>query len=105
MDVSPPDLTGLTNAAPQDSAAARKAFYNAIATHSMAPLWEVLHALVPLSPATPCQPALWKYADVRPYLMQSAQLITAEEAVRRVLILENPGLRGQIGRASCRERV
>ncbi len=27
--------------------------------------------------------------------MQSGQLITAEEAVRRVLILENPGLRGQ----------
>ena len=61
----------------------------------MTPLWEVLHALVPPAPATPCQPALWKYADVRPYLMQSGQLITAEEAVRRVLILENPGLRGQ----------
>ena len=75
--------------------AARKDFYNAIAAHSMTPLWEVLHALVPPSPATPCQPALWKYADVYPYLMQSGQLITADEAVRRVLILENPGLRGQ----------
>ena len=78
--------------------AARKArmdFYDAIAAHSMTPLWEVLHALVPPAPATPCVPAIWKYADVHPYLMQSGCLITAEEAVRRVLILENPGLRGQ----------
>ena len=61
----------------------------------MTPLWEVLHALVPQSPSTPCLPALWSYDDVYPYLMQSGQLITADEAVRRVLILENPGLRGQ----------
>jgi len=87
---SPPD-----SIEPTAPAAARKDFYNAIAAHSMTPLWEVLHALVPPSPATPCEPAIWKYADVHPYLMQSGQLITAEEAVRRVLILENPGLRGQ----------
>ncbi|NMM05352.1 gentisate 1,2-dioxygenase [Polaromonas sp.] len=80
---------------PASLATERKAFYEAIASYSMTPLWEVLHALVPPSPATPCQPALWKYADVRPYLMRAGQLITAEEAVRRVLILENPALRGQ----------
>lgn len=73
----------------------RRAFYDAIATHSMTPLWEVLHALVPPSPNTPCAPAHWSYNDVRPYLMQSGELITAEQAVRRVLILENPALRGQ----------
>ena len=32
---------------------------------------------------------------MRPWLLESAGLITAEEAERRVLILENPGLRGQ----------
>ena len=92
MDTTPPTQS----VAPlKGNSAARKNFYNAIAAHSMTPLWEVLHALVPPSPTTPCQPALWKYADVHPYLMQSGQLITAAEAVRRVLILENPGLRGQ----------
>ena len=80
---------------PASDQVARKAFYNAIAAHSMTPLWEVLHALVPPQPNTPCEPALWKYADVKPYLVQSGELITAEEAVRRVLILENPALRGQ----------
>ncbi len=75
--------------------AALKAFYDAIAAYNLKPLWEVLQALVPAAPATPCQPALWQYTDVRPCLMRSGQLITAEEAVRRVLILENPALRGQ----------
>jgi gentisate 1,2-dioxygenase len=88
------DLT-MDMTTPASLAAERKAFYEAIASYSMTPLWEVLHALVPPSPATPCQPALWKYDDVRPYLMRAGQLITAEEAVRRVLILENPALRGQ----------
>ncbi len=72
----------------------RQAYYDAIAPLGMTPLWEVLHALVPKEPATPCVPAHWSYADVRPYLMQSGNLISAEEAVRRVLILENPALRG-----------
>ena len=91
----PVSMPGQTPQLPESSAAARLAFYSAIAAHSMTPLWEVLHALVPPTPATPCQPALWKYMDIRPYLMASSQLITAEEAVRRVLILENPGLPGQ----------
>ena len=73
----------------------RKSFYDAIGKHSMSPLWEVLHALVPPAPNTLCVAAHWKYSEVLPYLMQSGQLITAEEAVRRVLILENPALRGQ----------
>ena len=73
----------------------RKAFYEAIRAQHMTPLWEVLHALVPPQPATPCVPAFWTYDRVRPYLMQSGLLITAEEAVRRVLILENPALAGQ----------
>jgi gentisate 1,2-dioxygenase len=73
----------------------RKAFYDAISTQSMKPLWEVLHSLVPSKPATSCVPCLWKYETIRPHLMQACELITAEEAVRRVLILENPGLRGQ----------
>ena len=89
------DMTAPPSQASASDAAARKAFYEAIAAHSMTPLWEVLHALVPPSPSTPCLPALWKYAEVRPFLLQSGQLITAEEAVRRVLILENPALRGQ----------
>lgn len=75
--------------------AQRQSFYERIGGLRLTPLWEVLHTLVPREPATPCVPALWRYADVRPLLMESGALISAEEAVRRVLILENPALPGQ----------
>jgi gentisate 1,2-dioxygenase len=73
----------------------RRQLYRDMDPFYLTPLWEVLHALVPPQPATPCVPALWKYDEVRPFLMRAGEAITAEEAVRRVLILENPALRGQ----------
>ena len=72
----------------------RKAFYERIGAHAMTPLWEVLHNLVPPQPTTPCVPAMWRYETVRPFLMESGELISAREAVRRVLVFENPALRG-----------
>ncbi len=72
----------------------RQAFYQRIDQDSLTPLWEVLGSLVPAQPATSCVPALWRYAQMRPFLTEAGRLITAREAERRVLILENPGLRG-----------
>jgi gentisate 1,2-dioxygenase len=72
----------------------RQQLYADMHPSNLTPLWEVLHALVPQQPATPCVPACWRYDSVRPFLMRAGELITAEEAVRRVLILENPALRG-----------
>ncbi|MGH7154914.1 MAG: cupin domain-containing protein, partial [Acetobacteraceae bacterium] len=74
----------------------RQAFYDRIAPQSLAPLWERLHTLVTRAPVTPIQAAIWHYdADVRPHLMQAGRLISAKEAERRVLILENPGMQAQ----------
>src|SRR3954469_15566959 len=75
--------------------AARQDLYLRMQKQNLAPLWEVLHDLIPAEPTTPCKPALWKYAEARPHLMEAGELITAKEAVRRVLILENPGMRGE----------
>ena len=75
--------------------AVRRAYYERIADHNLTPLWEVLHALVPREPASSAQATLWRYADIREHVMDAGRLITAQEAERRVLILENPGLRGQ----------
>lgn len=72
----------------------RTAYYERIGRQNMAPLWESLHALVPPYPRPKAVAALWKWNDVRPLVMQAGQVISAEEAVRRVLILENPGLPG-----------
>ncbi|RRH90321.1 gentisate 1,2-dioxygenase [Variovorax beijingensis] len=77
------------------AASARRAYYDRIKPMHLTPLWEELHNLVPREPASPCVPALWRYADIKPVLLESATLITAEEAVRRVLVLENPGIPGR----------
>ncbi len=73
----------------------RQQFYDRIAPANLAPLWEQLHSLVTPAPVPKALPAVWRYRDVRPFLMQSGSLITAQEATRRVLMLMNPGLGGQ----------
>ncbi len=78
-----------------DDTAARRAFYGRIAGSNLKPLWEVLGSLVPPQPVTDALPALWRWNEVWPFLEESGRLITAREAERRVLILENPGLPGQ----------
>lgn len=83
----------MRSAAP--AGAERAAFYERISPGNLAPLWESLHALVTPRPVSPVEPCLWRYAEVREHLMEAGRLITAQEAERRVLILENPGLRGQ----------
>ena len=60
----------------------------------MAPLWDVMASLVSREPRTPCVPALWQYDAVRPLVMEAGDVITAKEAERRVLVLENPGMPG-----------
>jgi gentisate 1,2-dioxygenase len=73
----------------------RAEYYLRIARHNMAPLWENLHELVPSQPRSPVAPCRWDYDGVvRPFLMEAGGLISAREAERRVLMLENPGLPG-----------
>lgn len=69
-----------------------KDFYDRIDGDNLAPLWERKANDVPASPALPTH---WKYDEIRPHLMESGTLISKEEAHRRVLVLENPGLRGE----------
>lgn len=72
----------------------RQAFYGRLDGAGTAPLWEALNRLVTPAPQSPCVPAVWKYDDLRPLLMEAGRLLTVQEAERRVLVLENPALRG-----------
>ncbi len=72
----------------------RREFYQRIGKLNAAPLWEVLSDIVGAQPHPAAIPAHWKYAGLRPFLMESGELITAREAERRVLMLENPGFPG-----------
>ena len=73
----------------------RADFYRRIGQARLAPLWSVLDDLVTAEPVNACSPYHWRYDDVRPFVLEAGDLIGAAEAVRRVLILENPGFLGQ----------
>ncbi|MYI88972.1 MAG: gentisate 1,2-dioxygenase [Gammaproteobacteria bacterium] len=72
-----------------------KEFYKRLPEFSLAPLWTVLSSLITPVPVSRCQPAHWDYKKVRPLILESGSLITAKQAERRVLILENPGMPGE----------
>jgi gentisate 1,2-dioxygenase len=72
----------------------REAFYQRLDEIDTAPLWEVLNRLVMPQPQPAIVPALWKYDQVRALLLEAGRLLTVQEAERRVLVLENPGIRG-----------
>ena len=69
-------------------------YYARIAEHHVLPLWVDTGQYVPKEPAPPYAPALWKYEDILPLLFEAGDVITAEEAGRRVLVLQNPALSG-----------
>jgi gentisate 1,2-dioxygenase len=74
---------------------AREAYYGRVGTQNLSPLWTT--RLVPPQPKDHVRsvPYLWDYDNVvRPMLLEAGPLITAKEAQRRVLTLENPGLGG-----------
>lgn len=76
--------------------AERTEYYERLKPHGLSPLWERLHALVPKEPNHAATPHVWRYdRTVRSLLMEAGALITAREAERRVLILDNPGLPGR----------
>ncbi|WP_236025314.1 gentisate 1,2-dioxygenase [Arenibaculum pallidiluteum] len=83
------------NAVDAETRARRQAFYDRIGPHAMAPLWEVLRGLVPPEPRPVAKAHVWRWDLVRDCLMEAGRLLTAEEAERRVLVLENPAYRGQ----------
>jgi gentisate 1,2-dioxygenase len=73
----------------------RQEFYDRLGPRNLAPLWEVLKGLIPREPKSKSVPFQWRYDEVRPLLLESGSLLTAEEAERRVLVLENPSFVGQ----------
>src|SRR5258708_2908742 len=75
--------------------AMRQAYYERIAKHDMTPLWKLWKNVDTAEPVTRCRAVIGHYGDIKRVVMESGRLITAEEAERRVLILENPGMRGE----------
>ena len=78
-----------------DNTAQREAYYAKVGKLDVSPLWTT--RLVPPLPKDSVKsvPHMWDFDTVlRPSLLEAGGLITAQEANRRVLTLENPGLGG-----------
>ena len=81
-----------------DQASARlplAAFHDDLARDGLAPLWQIMRQLAPRSPTLGGDPAHWAWPSLRERVLEAGRLITAEQAERRVLVLENPAFRGQ----------
>src|ERR1700732_619308 len=75
--------------------AIREEYYQRIAKHHMSPLWKVMKSVVTKEPVARCAPVIGHFDDIKHLVMESGGLISAEEAERRGLILENPGVPGE----------
>src|SRR5499433_1915017 len=70
------------------------AYSHSLESLSLGPLWTALHVLLPKERTTAAVPHRWSWRDARSLLHEAARLVPLEQAERRVLVLENPGLKG-----------
>ena len=67
------------------------AYYDRLEELEAAPLWTVANAIEPWEPKSTSIPVIWRYKDLRDYVLKSVELVTPEDAGRRVIYLNNPG--------------
>lgn len=72
------------------------AYYDELAARQTGPLWTYLSSALTPEPKTKVLPHLWAWDEMRPLVLRSGELVTAAEAERRVIMLLNPGLGGQV---------
>lgn len=67
------------------------AYYDELEKFHTGPLWTVANKIEPWEPKSPSVPVLWRYGDLRDHVIRSVELVTPEQAGRRVIYLNNPG--------------
>lgn len=73
----------------------RERYYAKLAEQQLAPLWTFFREWFSKTPRVLSQAHLWSYRELRELILEAALIIDPEEAERRVLALENPGLVGR----------
>jgi gentisate 1,2-dioxygenase len=66
-------------------------YYRQLESHHAAALWTVANKIEPWQPVSSSVPMVWHYADLRDSVMRALDLVTPEQAGRRVVYLSNPG--------------
>ena len=67
------------------------AYYERLKQLGTGALWTVANKIEPWEPISTSVPYLWRYKDLRDDVMKALDLVTPEQAGRRVVYLENPG--------------
>ena len=66
-----------------------EAYYKELEALGAGALWTVANDIEPWEPRTSSIPMLWKYDDLRSLVLKSSELVTPEQAGRRVVYLVN----------------
>ncbi|WP_406415538.1 cupin domain-containing protein [Streptomyces sp. NBC_00873] len=67
------------------------AYYERLAEHEAGALWTVANEIEPWYPQPKSVPVHWSYERLRPLVLESLDLVKADDAGRRVVMLVNPG--------------
>ncbi len=67
------------------------AYYERLNALGTGALWTVANKIEPWEPVSTSVPMLWRYEDLREDVLNALNLVTPEQAGRRVIYLENPG--------------
>lgn len=67
------------------------AYYKRLKTLGAGALWTVANKIEPWEPVTTSVPMIWRYEDLREDVLRAQELVTPEQAGRRVIYLENKG--------------
>jgi gentisate 1,2-dioxygenase len=68
-----------------------RAYYAELERLDAAALWTVANKIEPWQPKSSSVPVIWRYRELREHVLRSVQLVSAEQAGRRVIYLNNPG--------------
>jgi gentisate 1,2-dioxygenase len=72
-------------------------FHDRIGAQNLAALWVGRRGVDLSKPKSPAVAFRWHYDGLRDDLAEAGDIVTAEEAFRRVLVLENPSFPGNAG--------
>ena len=76
----------LFHPSPDTAKSQKESFLSSLPAHGVSPLWTQMSKMSPPAPSPKATPQVWKYDELRPYLLQSGRIVTAHEAERRVMI-------------------
>lgn len=68
-----------------------EAYYRTLEGESLGALWNVANEIEPWYPQPRSVPILWKWKRIEPLVRLAPELVSADKAARRVVMLVNPG--------------